>query len=119
MKESANGRRDFLKRALGVAATTMAGGAFATRAVAGEREGHDSDTLGKGGVNGYVMRSSVEKHCGTCEFWGGQRRVSKDGKHLTVTSLGWCNNPNSPNFRKMTSPEHGPMDVWKKWSVLG
>lgn len=67
MRESANSRRVLLMRALDAAATPMAGATFAMRAVAGERVAHDSDTLGKGGANGYVMRSSVEKHCATCE----------------------------------------------------
>lgn len=111
-------RRIFLKRAASLAATTLAGAALAEQVNATEHEGHGG-MLGKGGSDGYVMSSSVEKHCATCEFWGGQRRVSEDGKEITVGWLGWCNNPDSANYQKLTSPEHGPMDVWKKWSVLG
>jgi hypothetical protein len=75
--------------------------------------------MGRGGTDGYVMESSVTQRCATCEFWGGGRRLSSDRKSITVTGLGWCNNPASPNFQKLTSPEHGPMDVWKKWQALG
>jgi hypothetical protein len=32
--------------------------------------------------------------------------------------LGWCNNPQSPNYQKTTGPEHGPMGVWKKWELM-
>ena len=67
--------------------------------------------LGRGGSDGYIMDASVKLHCGTCEFWGGPRRVLEDSKTLTITALGWCNNPASPNYQKMTSPEHGPMDT--------
>jgi len=36
-----------------------------------------------------------------------------------ASPLGWRNDPASPNNQKLTSPEHGPMDAWKKWSLLG
>jgi len=115
-------RRVFLKRAAGVAAMVVAGTVIATRARAGELDGHEEHgaTLGKGAADGYEMSSGVEGRCATCEFWGGQRRLSESGGAITVTGLGWCNNPKSPNYRKMTSPEHGPMrEVWKKWGALG
>ena len=56
--------------------------------------------------------------CATCDYWGGMRRVSEDGKAVLSQSLGWCNNSKSPNFQKMTTPETGPMKVWKKWCAL-
>lgn len=49
----------------------------------------------------------------------GERRLAKDGATLTVMGLGWCSNPKSPNYQNLTSPEHGPMDVWQKWSLIG
>ena len=122
MTDFKNERRSFLKRALGVAAMAVGGTVLATRARAGEPNGHEGHggTLGRGGVDGYEMSSGVEGRCATCEFWGGQRRLSENGTAITVTGLGWCNNPKSPNYRKMTSPEHGPMGgVWKKWAPLG
>ena len=103
-------RRLFLERAAGVAATVVAGSVLATRAWAGEQGGHEghSGLLGTGAVDGYEMSSGVDGRCATCEFWGGQRRRSESGATITVTGLGWCNNPKSPDYRKMTSPEHGP-----------
>ena len=118
MTKSTNERRIFLTRAMGVAATAITGALLSSRTLAAEHGG-DHDALGHGGSDGYVMSSSVEQHCVTCEFWGGQRRVSEDGKAITVGGLGWCNNPESPNFQKLTSPEHGPMKTWRKWSALG
>ncbi|HKV54494.1 MAG TPA: hypothetical protein VJN94_07600 [Candidatus Binataceae bacterium] len=74
--------------------------------------------MGEGGVEGYIMNTSVTNHCGTCEYWGGPRRLSADGKTLTISGLGWCNNPDSPNYRKQTTPDHGPMSTWCKWRAL-
>lgn len=118
MKSSSYERRMFLMQAATIAAATIAGTGTSVKAVAAEHEGH-SAMLGKGGADGYTMSTSVENRCATCNFWGGERRVSADGKELTVGGLGWCNNPDSPNYLKLTSPEHGPMDMWRKWSVLG
>jgi hypothetical protein len=75
--------------------------------------------MGHGEAGGYVMATGIAKHCGTCEFWGGPRRISQDGKTITITGLGWCNNPKSPNYQKITTPDHGPMDTWRKWGALG
>ena len=61
---------------------------------------------------------SADGRCGTCQFWGGRRRVSDDGKAVLAESLGTCNNPPSHNFRKVTTPETGPMPLWKKWEAL-
>lgn len=119
MDDSTNERRRFLTRAAGLAATTLAATAAASGARAAEHEHGTHGATGKGGADGYVMSSKVEKLCATCEFWGGQRRLSTDGAEITVGGLGWCNNPDSPNHHKLTSPEHGPMGVWKRWSVLG
>ena len=118
MTKSTNERRIFLTRAMGVAATALTGVVLSSRTLAAEH-GSDHDALGHGGSDGYVMSSSIEQHCASCEFWGGQRRVSEDGKEITVGGLGWCNNSESPNYQKLTSPEHGPMETWRKWSVLG
>jgi len=118
MDQSGNRRRTFLTQAIGLAATAVAGATLSARALAGEQD-KDHDVFGHGGSDGYVMNSKVENHCATCEFWGGQRRVSEDGSEILVGGLGWCNNRESPNYRKLTSPEHGPMEMWRKWSVLG
>lgn len=117
MSQKSSDRRTFIAKTCAAFAIALAGSAV--RAVgAGAQENHET-TLGHGGSEGYIMDASVKKHCGTCEFWGGPRRISEDGKTITITGLGWCNNRASHNYQKLTSPEHGPMDTWRKWSVLG
>ncbi len=114
MKTTRTDRRAFLRSTGAVAAASLLAGPFAGRVA-----GMEHAAMGHGATDGYVMPSTVTKHCATCEFWGGPRRLSPDGKSITVTGLGWCNNPSSGNYQKLTSPEHGPMEVWKKWSLLG
>lgn len=114
MDIASNGRRTFIRSAGAVAAASLFGGRYLRQAAAS-----DHAMTGRGGADGYVVEAALTRHCATCEFWGGPRRVSADGTSITVTGLGWCNNPKSPNHQKLTSPDHGPMDAWKKWSVLG
>ena len=119
MTEMKSGRRPFLMNTCAVMAAALAGSAvIGTSVDAAAQESHKA-MLGRGGSDGYIMDASVKEHCATCEFWGGPRRVSEDRKTLTMTGLGWCNNPKSANYQKMTSPDNGPMGVWRKWAVLG
>jgi hypothetical protein len=111
-------RRAFLVKTCAVAAGSLLGARVVRQAVAAEHEGKAMEVMGHGGTDGYVLRSTVTQHCGTCEFWGGPRRLAQDGTTITITGLGWCNNPQSQNYQKMTSPEHGPMAVWKKWPLI-
>jgi len=110
-------RRAFLMKSGAVAAGSVLAAGIVGKATAAEHE-HEHEQMGMMGHDGYVLDSSVTQRCGTCEFWGAPRRLAADGKTVTITGLGWCNNPKSPNYQKMTSPEHGPMAVWKKWSLL-
>lgn len=71
------------------------------------------------GDNFYPVDASTEGKCATCEYWGGVRRVTRDRNQVLVQSLGWCNNPESHHFQRLTTPETGPMESWKKWGVLG
>ena len=99
--------------------TALAGTVLAMRAIPSTFAAeHEMAMTGEGGADGYVIQSNLAQRCATCEFWGGPRRLARDGKSITVTGLGWCNNPNSENYQKITSPEHGPMAVWKKWQVI-
>ena len=116
MNEAKSNRRGFLVRSATVVAGSVFGSAILPSLAWGEEH---MAAMGHGDASGYVMAAGIDKHCGTCEFWGGPRRVSSDGKTITITGLGWCNNPNSPNYQKMTTPDHGPMDTWKKWGALG
>ncbi len=65
-----------------------------------------------------VVSSQTKNKCATCAFWGGQRTISEDRKSVHVHSSGSCNNKASPMYRTTTSAEHGPMDVWEKWSAI-
>jgi hypothetical protein len=115
MNDLSRDRRRFVQRV-----ATMAAGAALVGPLVGRSMGAEHEhAMGHGGSDGYVMDGATTNRCATCEFWGGPRRVSPDRKSVTVTGLGWCNNPASPNYQKQTSPEHGPMEVWKKWQVLG
>jgi hypothetical protein len=116
MNEVTPNRRVFLVKSAAVVVGSVLGWA-APRSIARGEE--SMGAMGHGEAGGYVMATDISKHCGTCEFWGGPRRISSDGKTITVTGLGWCNNPNSPNYQKMTTPDHGPMDTWRKWGALG
>jgi len=116
MTDAREERRAFLLKACAVAGSMLAVGVV-RQAVAAEQEGKEMQ-MGQGGTDGYVMHSNVTQRCATCEFWGGPRRLAQDGKTITITGLGWCNNPQSANYLKMTSPEHGPMAVWKKWQLI-
>ena len=74
---------------------------------------------GQQGMGSFAVAASTEGQCATCTYWGGMRRVSREGTEVHVKSLGFCNNRQSPNFRKMTSPNTGPMPHWVKWPALG
>lgn len=96
-------RRQFLFKTAGVATIASSGFVISTQAHAGLKFSADS---------------SEEGRCATCEYWGGIRKVSEDGKTIDISSLGWCNNPDSHNYHNTTTPETGPMKSWKKWSIL-
>ncbi len=111
-------RRAFLMKSGAVAAGSVLAAGIVGKATAAEHEHEKMEMMGHGGADGYVLNSSVTQRCGTCEFWGAPRRLAEDGKTVTITGLGWCNNPKSPNYQKMTSPDHGPMAFWKKWPLI-
>jgi len=76
---------------------------------------------GHGGSGGdLAVDATAEDVCATCRFWGGMRKLSDDGKQVLVQSKGWCNNPASPNHRKLTMADHRmrKADVWKQWTAL-
>ena len=58
------------------------------------------------------------QRCATCAYWGGQRHVTPDKTEVHVKTLGMCNNPASPNFHTITSPDTGPMKAWVRWAAL-
>ena len=98
------GRRQFLGTTGALATTVALGGALtASTANAGLK---------------FDMSSTTEGKCATCKYWGGIRKLSKDGETVTAQSLGYCNNPESHNYHKTTTPETGPMKMWKKWGAI-
>ncbi len=109
-------RRSFLIRSVSLIAASVLGSATLASLAKGQEGSQTSDPEG---ATGYTMAVDTTMHCGTCEFWGGPRRLSQDGKIISITGLGWCNNPKSPMFQKITTPDHGPMDSWRKWGALG
>jgi anaerobic selenocysteine-containing dehydrogenase len=73
-----------------------------------------------GSGEGLIVDAAMQNRCATCQFWGGMRKVSSDKKQVIAQSMGWCNNPDSPNHQKLTAADHqmNKAGVWKKWAVL-
>lgn len=101
-----NRRRHFIRRTAQIAV----GGAVGSLLLGAQAAGTDK------GV--YETGTDTEGKCATCEFWGGVRKVTKDGKTVITYSVGWCNNPESPNYHNVTTPDAGPMPLWRKWGIL-
>ena len=116
MPEMKTDRRAFMLRTSAVMAAAIVPTVIGTADATAEEHQHGMMT-GHIGNDGYTMPASV-KGCGTCEFWGGPRRVSKDGKNITFTGLGWCNNAKCSGFQGMSSPDH-QCGTWQNWSILG
>jgi anaerobic selenocysteine-containing dehydrogenase len=104
-------RRSFLATSGKLLVGTVALGSLAARA---EEHQHG----GEG--NGLTVVASSENMCATCQFWGGMRKVSEGKKEVVAQSMGWCNNPDSPNHGKLTMPDHEmkKAGVWKQWAAL-
>lgn len=100
-------RRKFIRQASVLGLGTAAGGAL----LAGGSQSASAVEM--------TFGSDTEGRCVTCEFWGGIRRVSKDGKSVMVESLGYCSNPESANYQNTTTPMNGPMKAWRRWQALG
>jgi len=73
-----------------------------------------------GSGDGIPVDAMAQNRCATCQFWGGMRRLSADRTQVITQSLGWCNNPDSPNHGKLTAPDHEmkKTGIWKKWGAL-
>jgi hypothetical protein len=110
---SSENRRNFLvssgKLILGAVALGSIGG-YATAA----------EHMQGGSEEGHSLDAKSEDICATCQFWGGMRKASKDKATVTAQSMGWCNNPDSPNYQKLTMADHEmtKAGIWKKWAAL-
>jgi len=111
---SDDSRRNFLS----VSAKLLAGTAAlaSVGSYAGSHEHHEHGGSG----DGIAIDASSTDTCGTCQFWGGMRKVSKDKTMVKAQSMGWCNNPDSMNYQKLTSADHlmKKTGMWKQWAAL-
>jgi len=105
-------RRSFLAASSKLIVSTVALGSIAAHA----SEEHEHGGPG----HGLVVDASSENTCVTCQFWGGMRMISNDKKEVIAQSMGWCNNPESPNHQKLTPADHEmkKAGIWKKWAAL-
>ena len=109
---SLESRRTFLAASGKLLVGTVALGSLAA---------HAAEEHGQGGSgHGLVVDATSENICGTCQFWGGMRKISDDRKEVIAQSMGWCNNPESPNHQKLTAADHQmkKAGIWKKWPAL-
>ena len=106
-------RRNFLATSSKLVVGTVALGSFAAHA--SEHEG-----MHGGSEDGHAIDAKATHTCATCQFWGGMRKISEDKKEVLAQSMGWCNNPNSPNHQKLTMADHKMKKpgIWKKWGAL-
>jgi anaerobic selenocysteine-containing dehydrogenase len=107
-------RRNFLKTSGTLLVGTTALAALAAQA--GDEHAHAHGGAG----DGHAISASTENTCATCEFWGGMRKLSQDKSEVIAQSMGWCNNPESPNHAKLTAPDHlmAKSGIWKKWGAI-
>ena len=105
-------RRNFLATSGKLIVGTVALGSLG--AVAADEHAHG------GSGDGLVIDAGTENVCATCQFWGGMRKISKDKKEVVAQSMGWCNNPASPNHMKLTAADHVMQKegIWTKWPAL-
>ena len=109
-------RRQFLSTSARLIAGTAA--VSSVGAYAASHGGHGKHHHGS--ADGMSIDAAAKDTCGTCQYWGGMRKRSEDGKTVHVQSMGWCNNPDSKNYRKLTSADHKMKKpgIWKKWPAL-
>ncbi|WP_295884595.1 hypothetical protein [uncultured Thiohalocapsa sp.] len=108
---SSKTRRAFLSDSGKVVAGAIALGSVSAHALTTEHE-HG------GAGDGHAIDASAENTCATCQFWGGMRKISDDKSEVVAQSMGWCNNPDSPNHMKLTAPDHQKTGIWNKWAAL-
>ena len=111
---SVESRRNFLTSAGKLLISTVTLGSIA--ASAGEEHTKMRGVSG----DGLAVDATSKNICGTCQFWGGMRKISENKREVIAQSMGWCNNPDSPNYQKLTMADHlmKKPGIWKKWPAL-
>ena len=107
-------RRDFL----GASAKLLIGAsALASTGVLASK---GDDHMNHGSGDGLEIDASAKDTCGTCQYWGGMRKLSDGKDQVVAQTMGWCNNPDSMNFQKLTTADHKMMKtgIWKKWDLI-
>ena len=107
-------RRNFLTTAGTLLVGTATLGSIAAYAAEEDAPMH------KASGDGLALDAASRNMCGTCQFWGGMRKISEDKKEVIVQSMDWCNNPDSPDHQKLTAADHqmNKPGIWKKWPAL-
>jgi anaerobic selenocysteine-containing dehydrogenase len=111
---SVESRRNFLATSGKLLVSTLALGSIAAQATEEHAQMHG------GSGDGLAVAATSKNICGTCQFWGGMRKISDDKKEVIAQSMGWCNNPDSPNHQKLTAADHQMKKpgIWKMWPAL-
>lgn len=111
---SVENRRNFLASAGRLLVSTVALGSVAGTAVAEHMHPQAASD------DGHAIDAASKNTCGTCQFWGGMRKISESKSEVIAQSMGWCNNPDSPNYQKLTAADHqmNKPGIWKKWPAL-
>jgi anaerobic selenocysteine-containing dehydrogenase len=111
---SIESRRKFL-----AASSTLLVGSVALGSVLAHASEEHAHMHGDSG-DGQAIDATAKDTCATCQFWGGMRKISEDKKQVIAQSMGWCNNPDSPNHQKLTMADHRMKKpgTWKRWPAL-
>jgi anaerobic selenocysteine-containing dehydrogenase len=107
-------RRNFLAASGKLIVGTVALGTLAAQA--SQEQTHMPESSG----NGLAIDAKAADTCATCQFWGGMRKISEDKAQVITQSMGWCNNPKSRNYEKLTAADNRMKKpgIWNKWSAL-
>jgi hypothetical protein len=71
-------------------------------------------------ADGLAVDATSKNLCGTCQFWGGMRKISDNKMEVIAQSMGWYHNQDSPNYQKLTAADHqmNKPGIWTKWPAL-
>jgi len=104
-------RRNFLATSASLIAGSVAAAPLGVLAGSHEHAKHG---------DGLTIDAAAKDTCGTCQYWGGMRKLSEDKSTVTAQSMGWCNNPSSMSYQKLTPADKimKKTGIWKKWGAI-